>query len=544
MLTRLLHKMKHEQDQPFYSMIPVLVIAILYVVTVNTTDVFSGRHNFGDLVVFPADGIALGAALFFGKRIWPGIFIGHFIAALNSGFGWMPSVEIAMIVSLEAVLAVHLFDEYKLDRRLIRLEDVLGLILIIVIILQPFSALLSNIIWLLQYMFNENIVYSKSLYSWWLDNMVEELLFAPFTLLFLINYKQIRLLEFFLYGLGFTLFIYLLEIKLDIENLSVLMTFTIPLATLIVAHKGMSYGTLYAVIIASVSVYAADRGIGVFSFNSDINNIINMNFFILTHVLTVLVVGVLFEERRRTNSEYHEHEERQLRVLQQSRLVQMGEMIAMIAHQWRQLLNNLSLVNQLLVMKYHRDTLEDDDVDLFKQKSQKLIEHMSGTIDDFRNFFRDEKEKKRFCINETIEKVLSMTDAMFTLHNIHIEFKAGQIYYAKGYPNEFFQAILNLVSNAKDALVERSREEKHIQIVIDETENDIVISIEDNAGGIPDAIIDKIFDHYFSTKENKNGTGLGLYMVKMIIIDHMHGNVTVSNTQEGVRFTIFLPKDM
>jgi signal transduction histidine kinase len=344
----------------------------------------------------------------------------------------------------------------------------------------------------------------------------------------------------------FGIFIYILEVEMDIENLSLLLTFTIPVVIMVNAYKGLLYGATFAIIVAIVSSYSVYLGVGVFSSNSLLDNIININFFILTHISMVLISGALFEERKQTeyllqmkvDTELERNKEQQLLMFQQSRLAQMGEMIAMIAHQWRQPLNTLSLVNQILVSKYKRGKLDDEVIDTFSHKSKKLITHMSTTIDDFRNFFRSDKEKKRFCINESIDKVLSMTASMIEIDNISIAFDTPQLYYTYGYPNEFSQAILNLVNNAKDALIESTSKNKQIHISIEEKEALIYIHIDDNAGGVPEEIIDKIFDPYFSTKENKNGTGLGLYMVKMIIIDHLHANITVSNTKEGARFTI------
>ena len=168
---------------------------------------------------------------------------------------------------------------------------------------------------------------------------------------------------------------------------------------------------------------------------------------------------------------------------------------------------------------------------------------MSATIDDFRNFFKSDREKERFCINENINKILIMTKPMFTAENINIEFEVTEPYYTYGYPNEFSQVILNIISNARDILIEQELEYKYIHVSIEDTQENIIVSIEDNGGGIPEEIIDKVFDPYFSTKESKNGTGLGLYMVKMIIVEHMQADITVSNTKEGAIFKIILSKE-
>ena len=113
-------------------------------------------------------------------------------------------------------------------------------------------------------------------------------------------------------------------------------------------------------------------------------------------------------------------------------------------------------------------------------------------------------------------------------------------YYVIGYPNEFGQAVLNIINNAKDALIEQDLKDKHINITIKKEGDNVLIIISDNAGGIPENIIDKIFDPYFSTKEDKNGTGLGLYMTKTIIEEHMDAKISVENSNKGAMFKIVL----
>jgi signal transduction histidine kinase len=221
----------------------------------------------------------------------------------------------------------------------------------------------------------------------------------------------------------------------------------------------------------------------------------------------------------------------------------MGEMISMIAHQWRQPLNNLALVNQLLITKYQRGKLDEEMIEHFKVTSKRQIDQMSVTIDDFRNFFRQEKTKIDFCINDVIDNVLEMTKSIYANNNIGMNFEANQRYISNGYPNELGQAIINIINNAKDALVEKAIENKFINIELKTKEEYVIISIEDSAGGIPEDIIDNIFDPYFTTKSEKNGTGLGLYMTKMIIQEQLEGTIVVRNSSNGARFDIQLKRE-
>ena len=239
----------------------------------------------------------------------------------------------------------------------------------------------------------------------------------------------------------------------------------------------------------------------------------------------------------RIKSEVEKNRQQQFLLLQQSRLVQMGEMISMIAHQWRQPLNILGMLNQTIVLKYKENKLNDETIDYFKNNSKLQITQMSETIDDFRNFFKPEKEKEEFYINEVILKTIDMVNPIFKNEGIHINQEINIEPKMIGYPNELGQAILNIINNAKDALIEKNVKEKTITISLVQNENHPTLTICDNAGGIPEEIIDKIFDPYFSTKE-KSGTGIGLYMTKIIMEEHMDAKIDVTNNTKGAVFTV------
>jgi len=243
---------------------------------------------------------------------------------------------------------------------------------------------------------------------------------------------------------------------------------------------------------------------------------------------------------KRVIEETKKNEAQQLFMLQQSRLAQMGEMISMIAHQWRQPLNNLAVINQSLILKYKQNKLTSKVVDDFHKNTNIQIKNMSKTIDDFKDFFKPEKEKVNFNLNNTIEEMISILQPISEKYNLDITFIAHKQYNILGYPNEFGQAIINILNNAKDALLENNIEDKKIKIELTSTKDTIKLNILDNAKGISIDIIDKIFDPYFSTKSDKNGTGLGLYMTKLIIEDHMGGELKAFNNSRGAVFSIVL----
>ena len=233
---------------------------------------------------------------------------------------------------------------------------------------------------------------------------------------------------------------------------------------------------------------------------------------------------------------------KELQLMRKSRLTQMSEIIGMIAHQWKQPLNNLSLVNQLLLSKYKRGRLNDTIVDNFKENSKKQIDLMLSTIDDFRNFFKVEQVKVEFDLKDTINHIMDVTKPEFIKNNIILKCHSdlNEQYRFMGYSNALIQVLLNIVNNAKDALVENEMKEKKIDISLKRVDKDVLITIQDNAGGIPEEIVGKIFDPYFSTKKKKNGTGLGLYMSKTIVEEYMDGKIEVENRDGGASFNIYI----
>jgi len=241
--------------------------------------------------------------------------------------------------------------------------------------------------------------------------------------------------------------------------------------------------------------------------------------------------------------EVKKNEQQQLMMLQQSRLAQMGEIISMIAHQWRQPLNILSMTIQGVVFKNKRGLLDDKLIQQLDKNSKIQISQMSNTIDDFKNFFKPDKKREKFYILDAINKSISLIAPAFIDENIKFEFNIKEEITFLGYPNEFGQSLINILNNAKDALVQNNEnKEKIIKIYLKDYSDRIVLHIQDNAGGIPTDIIGDIFNPYFSTKSNKNGTGLGLYMTKIIIEEHMGGRLSVINTEEGACFRMIFMK--
>ncbi|HEY3308978.1 MAG TPA: PAS domain S-box protein [Desulfuromonadaceae bacterium] len=225
-------------------------------------------------------------------------------------------------------------------------------------------------------------------------------------------------------------------------------------------------------------------------------------------------------------------------LMHQSRLAAMGEMIGNIAHQWRQPLNALGLIVQGLALEYEMGDFNKELLDDSTTKAMQVITHMSRTIDDFRNFFLPDKEKVLFKAREVVTKAVSLVDASFRDQQLSIVIDIREDSMIFGYPNEYSQVILNILMNARDAFIERKPDEPQVRIRLFRENNRAVITVSDNAGGIPQNYINKIFDPYFTTKGPDKGTGIGLFMAKTIIEKNMNGSLTVRNTGKGAEFRI------
>ncbi|MEN4054029.1 HAMP domain-containing sensor histidine kinase [Sulfurimonas sp. NWX79] len=250
------------------------------------------------------------------------------------------------------------------------------------------------------------------------------------------------------------------------------------------------------------------------------------------------------ENRIQKEVEKNRYQDQQMQ--QQSRLAQMGEMISMIAHQWRQPLGaiastaaNLSMKVELEYYDLDQKSSQEECQNYFLEQFriiEDLVQNLTNTIDDFRNFYKPNK-KSIFCTYETVvEKSLNIILASLRNDNIQIDYDYRSLEKIQMYDSEIMQVILNILKNAQDNFREHSIENPRITI---STKNK-TLSICDNGGGIPQNIMKKIFDPYFSTKSEKNGTGLGLYMSKIIVEEHHNGKFIAKNTDDGVCFMIDL----
>jgi PAS domain S-box-containing protein len=240
----------------------------------------------------------------------------------------------------------------------------------------------------------------------------------------------------------------------------------------------------------------------------------------------------------RVQKEVKKNREKDRIMFQQARFAAMGEMIANIAHQWRQPLSELGILLFKIKNAFLNHDIREFDKDYNDCKT--VINAMSKTIDDFRDFFKPSREKNDFFIEDTIEEAIFIIKETLKSHNIKINFNNKHSIILNGHSNEILQVVLNIINNAKDVLISKKQKIKKIDIKVSKTDKKIQVSICDNGGGIKEEIIDKIFDPYFTTKHSKQGTGIGLYMSKKIIEENS-GTIDVINTKEGACFIIKLP---
>ena len=227
-------------------------------------------------------------------------------------------------------------------------------------------------------------------------------------------------------------------------------------------------------------------------------------------------------------------------ILEQSKLARIGSMISMIAHQWRQPLTELSGVLMELETATRFKKVNDIHILNSIERSDKIIEFMSNTIDDFRNFYKPDKKKEKFFVYDSCQKAISLINASLEDSEIELIVNLKSDRQINGYPTEYSQVILNLLMNAKDILIEKKIKNPKITITIKTRGLLSIVELKDNAGGIKSENFELIFDPYFSTKDTSKGTGLGLYISKLIIERNMGGELSVYNNKKGAVFKIVL----
>ncbi len=270
------------------------------------------------------------------------------------------------------------------------------------------------------------------------------------------------------------------------------------------------------------------------------------NILVILIIVSIFLIYrhyILSESNKKLTIEVKKELEKNIKkdkiIAYQTRLAIMGEMLNNIAHQWRQPLNEINSVVMTIDYTMMKEKISSKDIDIQLQKIENQTQYMSNTIDDFRNYFNPNKIKTNFTFSELIDKSLNIFSGIISKYNINIKkivYNDDKYY---NYMSELIQIIITILNNSKDVLILNKINNPKILIKI----FDGVITIEDNGGGIDKQNIDKVFDPYFTTKGNKKGTGIGLYLCKMIVEDSLNGSINVENTDQGAKFIIRLNKE-
>ena len=242
------------------------------------------------------------------------------------------------------------------------------------------------------------------------------------------------------------------------------------------------------------------------------------------------------------------------KIAEQSKLASLGEMIGNIAHQWRQPLSAISTSASSLSVQNELGILDTNELSPALGKIVEKTQFLSQTIEDFRNFIEGKKEDVEFAVSSAVDNAFNVIDSSISRHHITIVKNYEDMIFISNYKNEFVQGVLNIINNAKDALDDGLRpiDERFLLVNIKKEDEIAIITFQDNAGGIPQDIMNKIFEPYFTTKHQSQGTGLGLYMTYQIIEQSMQGHLFVENTDFtykdkeyfGAKFTITLPMNL
>lgn len=225
---------------------------------------------------------------------------------------------------------------------------------------------------------------------------------------------------------------------------------------------------------------------------------------------------------------------------QQARLATMGEMIGNIAHQWRQPLNIIALILQEFYISGQLGTLDLEKLEKEYSRANSVLQYMSDTIDDFRSFFQHNNGNELFSINESINSVMTLVSKGLEYNNIAIDVTVEENINVMGHGNEFIQVLINIINNAREAIIAQERKGK-ITVNAYKEGSKVMITVQDNGGGIDKNDLDQIFEPYFTTKHQTQGTGLGLYMSHQIIVNNMNGSIYAKNKKDGTCFYIALP---
>jgi len=299
------------------------------------------------------------------------------------------------------------------------------------------------------------------------------------------------------------------------------------------------HGTNVYTIVNATTIELPDNLLRTFAFITDISEQKELEQRLLEQQHDINELNSDLELRVETEVQKNRNKDRIM--YQQARLATMGEMIGNIAHQWRQPLNIIALIIQEFYISGQLGTLTNEKLEKEYTRANSVLQYMSDTIDDFRTFFQHSEESKLFSVADALNSISTLVSKGLDHNDIVMDVAVDKELQVYGHNNEFVQVLLNLINNSREAIVSQKRKGR-IQIDAHYTDDNILVSVLDNGGGISDSDMEQIFEPYFTTKHQTQGTGLGLYMSHQIIVNNMKGSIYAENRGDGTCFSITLPK--
>ncbi|MGV6857564.1 MAG: sensor histidine kinase [bacterium] len=525
-----------------FLLITVVMMA-LYFLTGKLTFSISDNslsHKLVSIVVFLPEGFALAGVLIFGRSVWLGVFLGQLALAVSVGLSWEPALGISAVNSLEAVLAAYLIAYMGLDRSLRSVRSVTRLMLLVILVLQPFSALLGH--FFLQYF---SIVSSQDLYwsifSWWFGNSLAQLLIAPMLVYLFSRRDEVTLRDF---GLVFLFFLLLNYVVLDaypIQRLALLLAITMPLVMLLAVYKGICHATVATTTIALSTIYATNLGFGAFAHGSAIDNVVDINFYIASHVFLVLFVGTLLEEKKQTQALIIKRNED----LQELVKLQ-GQVESMNRHDMK---NPLSVaINAPGMVLATEPSLSDESrkmLEMGRKGGYMVLEMINRSLDLYK------LEAGTYALRPAKIDLVAILGEVIAQENLSGEDRGGppKIVLESGSIKEgdglwaYGEALLchslfsNLLRNALDAST--SGAPVTVQAGGSEVASMVEVVIS-NEGSVPADIKEHFFDKLV-TRNKEQGTGFGTYSARLCV-EVQGGTIALDCSHEGrTNITVRLP---
>lgn len=526
----------------------VFFVALAYFVFGKLSFIFALQNAIVTIAIFAAEGIALAAALLFGRKVLVGIFIGQLALALSEELGVFVAGGIAFVNALEALMAIKIQERMKLDLSFASMTSVLSVFTLIAFILQPFSSVFGNL-----FLYLGGIVtfeeLPSSLFSWWFGNVMGQILITPALILLYHEYKK-RALEIdklVMTLLFFFFVIVLFTSYLPIENMALLIGITLPLILVTGFRIGEAYGAAAMILIAYTLLYCTHVGIGPFTKQAPVDNIININFYILVHVLVYYITLGLYREKESALSKLHACNVD----LEQTARERLEE----IAKEERKVLPSLLLVHtqeitddfstqcrhNLLELKAHLLSIdekikEDQNAMIEFEEVIEKIDSDLKKIAAFEKLFEKNKPTRIFSLGEIVKDALNIVQPSLKEAHIRLLIEIDQNYIVKGYPDELTQILFFIFRYIKEAYHRLGTSKRRfVKIKLQGSPSKLIVRFETALK------LESPVEDITLLKSMEDTSSLAFYTIRLLVRHYLQGDLQIDNhTQNSLILT--LPK--